>query len=229
MPSMYEIYDKFALEYDELVSNEDYKGNLKKFLDKAIRNGASVLELGTGTGRVTAMYAEKASRILCCDRSPHMLEKTKQKLKLHKHKIEYRILDNNEIDKIQDTYDIIIEGWAFGHTVLDNSHNINNIVERLVQSSESKTKKGGSLIFIETMGTNTDKPLAPISILKQFYSILENKYSFVPSVISTDYRFQSIDEAKKVMGFFFGQEMKDSVTNSIISEYTGIWTKTKPV
>lgn len=228
MPTMYEIYDNHAFEYDELVSNEDYKGNLKKFLEKNIKDGASVLELGTGTGRVTALYAKKASKIICCDRSEHMLKKTKQSLGFYKDKIEYYVLDNNDIDKIKGSYDIVIEGWAFGHTVIDNSSNVEAIVDKLVQSSESKLKKGGKLIFIETMGTNTEKPNPPSPILKQFYSILKEKYSFVPSVISTDYHFKSIDEAKRVMSFFFGHEMKNSINDKIVKEYTGIWIKSKP-
>lgn len=225
MPSMYEIYDNFALEYDELISNEDYEGNLKKFLEKNIKDGSSVLELGTGTGRVTALYAKKASEILCCDRSAHMLQETRQKLELYKHKIKYQVLDNNEIDKVEGAYDIVIEGWAFGHTVLDQSKNIEEIIQKLVRSSESKLKKGGRLIFIETMGTNTQKPNPPSPILKQFYSILEDQYSFVHSVISTDYRFKNIDEAKRVMSFFFGPEMGNSIADRIVKEYTGIWMK----
>ncbi|MEI6056634.1 MAG: class I SAM-dependent methyltransferase [Lentisphaerota bacterium] len=225
MPSMYEIYDNFALEYDELISNEDYEGNLKKFLDKNIKDGASVLELGTGTGRVTALYAKRASKILCCDRSAHMLQETRQKLELYKDKIKYQVLDNNEIDKVDGVYNVVIEGWAFGHTVIDQSENIEETVEKLVRSSESKVKEGGSLIFIETMGTNTEKPNPPSPILKQFYSILEDKYSFVHSVISTDYRFKNIDEAKRVMSFFFGPEMGNSITGRIVKEYTGIWMK----
>lgn len=227
MPSMYEIYDNFAVEYDELVSNEDYQGNLKKFLEKNIKDAAWVLELGTGTGRVTALYAERASKILCCDRSSHMLEKTKQKLGVHNHKIEYRVLDNKEIDRIEDAYNVVIEGWAFGHTVMDNSKNVEAIADKLVRSTESKVKENGRLIFIETMGTNNKKANPPSPILKQFYSILEEKYSFVRSIISTDYCFKSIDEAKRVMGFFFGSEMEKSINDKIVKEYTGIWMKSK--
>ena len=76
MPTMYEIYQKHSHEYDELLSYEDYLENLPKTLHSIFDfNGKSVIELGTGTGRLTNTYIQKAKSVSCFDRSEHMLEK----------------------------------------------------------------------------------------------------------------------------------------------------------
>ena len=56
MPTMTEIYHNHSFEYDELVSHEDYLGNLPKTLHSIFDfNQKSVIELGVGTGRLTKM------------------------------------------------------------------------------------------------------------------------------------------------------------------------------
>jgi hypothetical protein len=55
--------------------------------------------------------------------------------------------------------------------------------------------------------------------------LLEHRHGFSKDVISTDYLFPDISEAKRILGFFFGEAMKDSISDKLVKEYTGIWTK----
>jgi len=62
--------------------------------------------------------------------------------------------------------------------------------------------------------------------LPVFYDLLETKFGFSRTVLRTDYCFETHDDAIRIMGFFFGDEMKTRVANTtscIIREYTGIW------
>jgi hypothetical protein len=82
---------------------------------------------------------------------------------------------------------------------------------------------GGILIIIETLGTNTHEPSIRRQELKEMYDILELQLGFIRDVIRTDYRFTSVQEAKRIMGFFFGMEMGNSVVAEVVPEFTGVW------
>lgn len=59
------------------------------------------------------------------------------------------------------------------------------------------------MIFIETLGSNVDEPVPPGEKLKGFYGLLENSHGFSKTVLRTDYRFTSNEEAQQIFGFFF--------------------------
>ncbi|MBN2656160.1 MAG: class I SAM-dependent methyltransferase [Spirochaetales bacterium] len=117
---MYEIYDRHSYEYDELLRHEDHEKNLPAKMNELFDfRGKTVLEFGTGTGRLTAIYAPSAGKIFCFDRSGNMLDKAKNNLSGFSEKIIFGFCDNNEIGMLEETGDFLIEGWSFGHTVSD--------------------------------------------------------------------------------------------------------------
>jgi len=231
MPSMMEIYQSHSLEYDELVNHEDYQGNLRNYLLKAIDfSDKSVIEPGAGTGRVTRMYAEMARRVFVFDRSQHMLDKAAENLKNIKTDIDYRLLDNLGISQLDIKADVILEGWSFGHTVSENSTALENTVDKLISGCMDKLEKNGMMAIIETLGTNFKEPNAPSEYLSKFYSLLENKYGFCKQVIKTDYQFKSNEDARKITGYFFGEKFEKSLTfeqEGIVKEFTGVWIKSR--
>ena len=226
MPSMYEIYEKHSYEYDELVSREDYKGNIPSFLHRETDfTGKTVIELGTGTGRLTKMYIDKVSKAYCFDRSCHMLDKAAFNLSEYSGRIEFAECNNLEIDSIDLSADIIIEGWILGHTVSD-SDNKEKTVEKIVADCKSRMKPGGCIIFIESLGTNTESPAGPTESLRGFYELLESRYGFKKTVLETDYRFDSDEDAERITGFFFGDEFRRNLRpdgSGIVKEFTGAW------
>jgi len=65
-------------------------------------------------------------------------------------------------------------------------------------------------------------------VLPYFYEKLE-QYGFKKNIIETDYKFSDYKEASRIMGAFFGDNMKNSILSNksnIINEYTGIWNRT---
>jgi ubiquinone/menaquinone biosynthesis C-methylase UbiE len=229
MPTMYEIYNSSAHEYDELVTHEDYQNNLQMFLHTTIDwDKKSVIEFGIGTGRVTRVYIDRVKTVTGYDRSAHMLQRAAENLSDYPSKISFNVCDNLDIQSLDAKADIVIEGWSFGHTVGDHQEKIEETVADLVSSCASLLNPGGTLIFIETLGTNVPAPIEPGIFLPKFYSLLETKYGFHRFVISTDYKFESCQEATRIAGYFFGDAMKNEILRSrsnIIPEFTGVWIK----
>ncbi len=227
MPSFSDIYSRHADSYDELVSHEDYRRNLAVRLDELFDfMGKSCIEPGTGTGRLTRMYIEKAASTLCLDLSPHMLERAALNLASYRDKIVFDVRDNLSLHTLDQRADFVIEGWSFGHCAAESGPRIDAVTEYLVVNSLRLLNPGGTVIFIETLGTNVDEPRAPGKVLPDFYGLLENHHGFTREIVATDYRFTDYGEAARIMGNFFGDAMKSDVEDKkkrIIPEYTGIW------
>ena len=231
MPTMYEIYEKHADQYDELVSVEDYQGNLRRFLLNRVEwAGAHVLEAGVGTGRVTQIFADQIESAICCDRSAHMLDFAKKKLSNHQEKLGFVVANNLDLPDFDQKFDVFIQGWSFGHQVVDCNHldEIEMTVGRLVQNSTKNIRPGGKVIYIETLGTNQTTPQPPHEKLAVFYKLLEQQYQFERNEVQTDFRYASLDAAVEKLGFFFGDEMARNIreqNSTLIPEWTGIWVK----
>lgn len=227
MPSMNEIYDEHALAYDELVSREDWQGNLASFLAANFDfAGKTVIEPGAGTGRLTALYVGQAAHVHLLDRSVHMLEQAKANLAPWSPKLECTVLDNLQLDTLAERADYVVEGWSFGHVVVENRDDLPGTVDRLVAACRSLLNPGGRLILVESLGTGTSQPEAPGASLAAFYERLEQQHGFTKAVLSTDYQFSSVAEAARVMGFFFGPGMEQSIRASgvpLVREFTGVW------
>jgi SAM-dependent methyltransferase len=231
MPTMYEIYQSHSCEYDELVNHEDYKGNLRKYLlDNFDFDGKTVIELGAGTGRVTDIYAARADRIFLFDKSRHMIEKAKENLHDHSKKIRYDIKDNMDIENVKIKANIVLEGWSFGHTISENRSQIYQTANKLISDCKSMLIEKGTIIIMETLGTNTENPKAPSEYLLKFYNMLESEYGFRKKILRTDYRFVSNAEAKRITGYFFGSDFEKNLffdEVGIVKEFTGVWSVTK--
>lgn len=183
-----------------------------------------VVEAGIGTGRVTNLYIEKAKQVYGFDRAPHMLTKLKLNLSDNLHKIKLYNADNLYLLEPPEKGDIFIEGWSFGHTVVDNESNYERIVNVLVDEAKRLTKDDGVIIFIETLGSNSEIPKPSTEVLANFYTLLEKKYGFTSHEIRTDYKFATNAEAARITGFFFGKKFGEDVLKSkktIIPEWTG--------
>jgi SAM-dependent methyltransferase len=217
-----EIYEKHARDYDAFVRAEDYQGNLNRFLHEiADWRDAAVLEGGTGTGRITRLYLDEVKSAVCCDRSKHMLDFAKNGLVAYKDKITFLHADNTELPDLESQCDIFVEGWSF-------CYSLSSPFATLINNAEKNVRSGGTVILIESLGTNVPVPGVKTKELRALYKTLVGNYGFSEEVISTDYRFESKKEAAQRMGFFFGEEMREAVRaidSTIIPEFTGVWWK----
>lgn len=234
MPTMYEIYDHDAAGYDALVNAEDYRGNLCRTLRRlAVWRDAYVVETGMGTGRVRRCYADLASRILGFDRSAHMLGRAAVNLSRWADRMMLREACHESLPVDRASADVYIEGWALGHAVLDAaagatevSRAVTERVDVLVTEARRVTRPGGTMIIIESLGTNVGTPAPPLPELALFYHLLEARYGFSREEIRTDFRFSSPAKAAELCGYFFGTRMGREIGaagRAVVPEYTGVW------
>ena len=74
MPSQ-ETYSRHADEYEQLVSHEDYRGNILPALNRTRPlAGLDVVESGAGTGRLTRLIAPVVKSVRAFDASLNMLQ-----------------------------------------------------------------------------------------------------------------------------------------------------------
>ena len=227
MPSMMEIYKEYADQYDRLVAAEDWKGNLPALLHDLIDwNDRVVYEAGIGTGRITEMFIKEAKCCFGFDREQHMLDKCMENLSEYAEKLFLSVGENTKLPGIGCKADVFIEGWSLGHTIIENENNIEACVKTILEDISTFLDGTGQVIIIESLGTFVSQPTVKRDAIQTFFELLEDTYSFVKYVLSTDYCFSTVQEAAEVMGFFFGEDMKQSINRSelcVIPEYTGIW------
>lgn len=228
MPTFEEIYARHAPKYDDLVSREDYQGNILPAIQRVIAlDGIHVVEFGAGTGRLTRLLVPYVKVIHAFDRSPHMLTVAMQRLQ-QAHKINWtlRVAENKAIPLPSQSADLTIAGWSFGHVTEWHPTHWRDEINAAVSEMKRLLRPGGAAIIMETLGTASETPAPPNQNLAAYYALLENEHGFKREAIRTDYRFESLDEADKLVRFFFGEEMADHVCANnwvIVPEWTGVW------
>lgn len=229
MPDHREIYKRHARRYDALVSREDHEGNLLRAIEAARPlAGARVVEMGAGTGRLTAMLAPRVETIHAHDSSAAMLDVARARLEpLGLDNWWLAVADNRALPMPSGRADLCIEGWSFGHATGWNPEGWRDDVAKMVSEMLRVLRPGGTAVILETLGTNTPEPTAPTSALADFYRLLEAD-GFTREVLKTDYRFASVDEAAELTGFFFGDAVATAVREKgdpVVPEFTGLWTR----
>ncbi len=222
------IYMNRAADYERLIAREDYQGNILRAL-QAIRpfEGLDVVELGAGTGRLTCMLAPLVNSIRAYDIAQPMLAIAEQKLRAMKRDNWQLVVgDNLALPADDDSADVAVAGWSFGHSTAWNESGWRDDIRTAVGHIKRVLRSDGVAIILETMGTGTESPAPPSENLAAYYKLLEDELSFAYKWIRTDYQFESLREAEELTRFFFGDELADQVVANewiILPECTGIW------
>ena len=222
------IYREQADQYERLVSREDYQENIEKALKKILPfDNLDVIDLGTGTGRLTLLLSPYVRHIVAFDISPHMLSVAKSLLEGSGHfNWDIAAADNRQLPSPPQTADLVIAGWSLGHSVGWYPDSWKQEIGRAIMEMQRVQRPGGTIIILETLGTNQEFPQAPTLELAAFHTWLEKENGFSRTWIRTDYQFVSVQEAVELTRFFFGDEMADDILSKdihIVPECTGIW------
>ncbi len=220
------VYSHQADLYEQLILREDYNGNLPRELEKISSfAGRDVLELGAGTGRLTRWLARYAARITALDLSPHMLAAAKAILRSHQPTgITLAAGDHRSLPVPTRSADIIISGWSVCYLVSWYPGEWRPLLEQALSEMNRALRHGGKIILIETLGTGCTTPDPPEKLVP-YYHLLEES-GFNKNWLRTDYRFESMQEAREITQFFFGEEMLSKIlyeAKPILPECSGIW------
>jgi ubiquinone/menaquinone biosynthesis C-methylase UbiE len=226
MPSYEETYARHADRYDELVRHEDHAGRVADLLDRALApRPRRVVELGCGTGRVTRLLATRADRVLAYDGSPHMVDFARR-ASAHPNVV-FGVADNASLPEPDGAADAVVAGWSLGHVTGFFPDAWRDHARRALDEMRRVGRAGAQLVVFETLGTCADAPAPPNERLRDLYGLFEAECGLRREVLDTSYAFASVDEAARVLGFFFGPDMAARVTargSAIVPEWTAAFT-----
>lgn len=228
MTDFKKIYQTEPEQYDYLVTHEDYHGNIGRALAE-IRplTGTTVVELGAGTGRLTRLLAPSVQHITACDIAQPMLAVARQRLQAGGwHNWQTLVCDNRTVPVKGKTADITIVGWSLGHFTSWYAANWRAEIGRTLAEMRRVLRASGTMIILETLGTNQETPKPPTDALADYYQWLEQEQGCLSTWIRTDYCYPTVSDAVSSARFFFGEAMAADIQDKnspIIPECTGIW------
>jgi len=225
-PEHREIYAHHADQYEQLISREDFQSNIsRKLKELGLFGEADVIDLGAGTGRLARMLAPTTRSVRAFDASRSMLSVAAGKLRatgLRNWTV--AVADHRSLPLPAGVADVAISGWGLVYLVVWNGSIWERELARGLAEMERILRPGGSIIILETLGTGNLTPQPPEN-LKDYFSFLEHQ-GFSSSWDRTDYRFESIEEAERLVSFFFGEAVLNKVVHDgsvTLPECTGIW------
>ncbi len=223
------IYATQAAGYQRMISAEDVEGNLlPAILNQVSLADRSVLDLGTGTGRLPIICRTESARFVALDRQQTMLVEQQRLRDELGGGWPLVLADMARLPFGSGSFDVLMAGWALGHTTEWFPESWLSRVAGVIDEMKRVLRTPGALIILETLGTGALQPAPPAPTLAAYYAWLEQQAGFTRTVIQTDYQFRSVEDAEQQMSFFFGQEMGALVRRnnwSRVPEWTGMWVR----
>jgi ubiquinone/menaquinone biosynthesis C-methylase UbiE len=220
------IYQSEGDRYEALVSREDYQGNILRAINEIINvDGLDVLDLGAGTGRLIMLLGPHAGSIRAFDTSAEMLRVCRGRLAasgLSNWQVE--MADHRQLPFPDHSADLAVSGWSVSYLAVWNKDNGQAELDQWFAEMKRVLRSGSTIILFESLGTGNEAPVR-LEHVESTYQWLD-AHSFENKWIRTDYRFESVDEAAELAGFFFGAGMAKQIRakqSAILAECTGVW------
>ncbi len=108
------VYQQEAVQYQRLISREDYLDNLLPAIERITPlQGKDLVDLGAGTGRLAHLLAPWVSSVHALDLSPHMLGVAAELLR-HQEQKTWQVTagDHRWIPLADNSADLIVSGWS---------------------------------------------------------------------------------------------------------------------
>jgi hypothetical protein len=132
---------------------------------------------------------------------------------------------------------LVVSGWSVSYLAVWNPEQADHQLDKWLVEMRRVLRKDGMVILFESLGTGNESPIRLEHVESTYQWLGAN--GFQNKWIRTDYRFESLDEAVDLAGFFFGAGMADRVREKrspatkgsvegrlvILPECTGVWWK----
>jgi ubiquinone/menaquinone biosynthesis C-methylase UbiE len=223
-----QIYQSEGERYEALISREDYQGNIMQVIDEIVNvDGLDALDLGAGTGRLTLFLAPRVKSIRAFDVSAEMLRVCRQRLVASGlSNWQVSLADHRQLPVENHSVDLVVSGWSVSYLAVWNPEQAQQALDTWLIEMRRVLRENGMIIVFESLGTGNETPIR-LEHVETTYQWLDDN-GFQKKWIRTDYRFESLDEAVDLAGFFFGANMADRVRERrsvILPECTGVWWK----
>ena len=232
MTNYVHVYSHRADEYHRAIAAEDVDGNLLKAIESvAPIDGKRVIDLGTGTGRLPLLFAHRTAQMIGVDLHWDMLRR---------HRLEQKKIggawgvmqgDMCRLPFPTACADIITAGWSISFLLGAQAGDWQTQIGRVIEEMLRVCAPGGALIIIETLTTGSLTPASPSETLGDYYAWLEREWGFSRTTLSTDYQFESVEQAIGYTEFFFGSQLSEKIRANgwaRLPEWTGMWFRARP-
>jgi SAM-dependent methyltransferase len=231
MPDYKAIYENDADRYQELVAHEDYENNLLKTIDSLypLNNNIEVADIGSGTGRVSFLLANRVRRVVGVEPSRGMRERAASlKAERGAANVEFLPGGYDSLPLADGAANLVIDGWSLGHYFVHYCRpDWEPKIGRAFAEMRRVTRPGGIILLVENLGLLADEPVRS-EWGAALFDHFEHDLGYSLTTIRTDCRFASLEQAVDLVTFFFGEDMGRKVKSRrspIVPEWTGVWWK----
>ena len=135
-----------------------------------------------------------------------------------------QVADHRQLPVEDHSADLVVSGWSVSYLSVWNPEHGQAELDKWLAEMQRVLRRDGTLILFESLGTGNETPLR-LEHVEPTYRWLDAN-GFENRWIRTDYRFESLEEAVELAGFFFGEKLASQVRASgsvILPECTGVW------
>ncbi|MCP3993802.1 MAG: class I SAM-dependent methyltransferase [bacterium] len=217
------IYDNEADTYHRLIAAEDTYGELAAKIEEIAARSNTIVDIGTGTGRLALQLSQPGKRIHGIDIAQAMLDVAAAKLEDTEGQWVLSQGDARDLPVADDWADAAVAGWIFGHFTEFGRETWERDLDTAIAEMRRVVKSGGIEVVVDTLGTAVTEPAAPAPLLDEYHRRLET-LGFERSVLRTDYRFASVEESIELLDWFFGLgDWARDHNSPVVPEFTGWW------
>ncbi|MBP3951699.1 class I SAM-dependent methyltransferase [Bacillus suaedae] len=165
----------------------DRENKVISYLDKALPNG-KILDVGAGNGYTAEKLIFEKRTVIAMEPDEKMVD-TKKKL----------VWSRGVAQKIpfhSNTFDAMYSTWAFFFDGIADIDEGLNEVERVV-------KDDGKIIIVDNYGNDEFTSYSPHDITSSVSDWVRRGYDY--EIIDTEFIFDSIEEARRLLTFYFGE------------------------
>jgi ubiquinone/menaquinone biosynthesis C-methylase UbiE len=207
------FYEEQAEAYDALIAAEDADGRLLDELTRRLPlDGARIADVGSGTGRLARMLAERATHVTLVDRAAPMLEVARRRLEAMGlgERVTIEIGDARALPLGDGSVEVAMAGWVFGHFRHWMPDGWRDEVDAALAEMRRVVVTDGHIVVIETLGTGHERPREHPE-LDEYFEHLEAVHGLSRFWLRTDYQFDDVEGAVEVLGPFFGEELVERI------------------